>query len=160
MKISIQQANYHNPVDAKAVVELLDAYACDPMGGGHPLLDSVKDNLIAELSKRDFAISFIAWIDDKAVGLLNAFEGFSTFMAKPLINIHDLMVLPEYRGLQISQKLLQAVEDFSRDRGCCKLTLEVLQGNIKAQKAYSNAGFAGYELDPQMGQALFWQKKL
>ena len=41
-----------------------------------------------------------------------------------------------------------------------KLTLEVLEGNSVAQSAYRAFGFEGYELDPQMGKALFWQKKL
>jgi hypothetical protein len=29
-----------------------------------------------------------------------------------------------------------------------------------AQTAYKASGFAGYELDPKMGKAMFWQKKL
>ena len=36
--------------------------------------------------------------------------------------------------------------------GCCKLTLEVLEGNKLAQAAYIANGFAGYQLDPEMGQ--------
>jgi hypothetical protein len=40
------------------------------------------------------------------------------------------------------------------------MTLEVLEGNVAAQAAYQSCGFAGYELDPCMGKALFWKKKL
>ena len=40
------------------------------------------------------------------------------------------------------------------------MTLEVLEGNEIAQHAYRSFGFAGYELDPRMGKAMFWQKKL
>lgn len=160
MQIHIEQADYKNPNHAQAIINLLNAYACDPMGGGHPLSQAVQTTLVGELAKRSFALSFIAYVDDKPAGLVNAFEGFSTFVGKPLINIHDMMVLSEYRGLQISQKLLEAVEKIAIERDCCKVTLEVLQGNSKAQNAYRKAGFAGYELDPQMGQALFWQKKL
>lgn len=160
MNISIQVANYQNPDHATAMLELLNAYALDPMGGGEALSEFVRTNLVAELAKRSFALSLIAYADEKPAGLLNAFEGFSTFAAKPLINVHDLIVLEQYRGLQISQRLLQALEIIAIERGCCKITLEVLQGNRVAQQAYQKAGFAGYELDPQMGQALFWQKKL
>jgi hypothetical protein len=39
-------------------------------------------------------------------------------------------------------------------------SLEVLEGNKSAQAAYKASGFDGYELDPKMGKALFWQKKL
>lgn len=160
MNISIQQADYHNSEDAQAIVNLLDAYARDPMGGGEPLSPFVKDNLVIELAKRSFALSLIAFVDTKPVGLLNAFEGFSTFKAKPLINIHDIIVLSEYRGMQVGKKLLEAVEGIARQKNCCKITLEVLQGNKGAQQAYHKAGFAGYVLDPEMGQALFWQKNL
>lgn len=160
MNILIQQANYHNPEDAQAIVNLLDAYSRDPMGGGEPLSQFVRDNLVVELAKRSFALSLIAFMDTKPVGLLNAFEGFSTFKAKPLINIHDIIVLSEYRGMQIGQKLLQSIEAIARQKNCCKITLEVLDGNKAAQGAYRKAGFASYVLDPEMGHALFWQKNL
>jgi ribosomal protein S18 acetylase RimI-like enzyme len=55
---------------------------------------------------------------------------------------------------------LQAAEEEALRRCCCKLTLEVLSNNQVAQTAYRKAGFAGYQLDPKAGQALFWQKKL
>jgi hypothetical protein len=35
-----------------------------------------------------------------------------------------------------------------------------LEGNKLAQAAYIANGFAGYQLDPEMGRAMFWQKKL
>jgi ribosomal protein S18 acetylase RimI-like enzyme len=66
--------------------------------------------------------------------------------------------LEAYRGLGISQQLLAKVDEIAQQRGCCKVTLEVLQGNTVAQKAYQKYGFTGYELDPAMGQAMFWHK--
>ena len=41
-----------------------------------------------------------------------------------------------------------------------KLTLEVLQGNESARRLYERVGFAGYQLDPAVGQAQFLQKWL
>ncbi len=158
--IQIVQADYKNPQHAQDLVYLLNAYATDPMGGGVALADQVKNTLVAELAKRDFALSLLAYVDGKPAGLLNAFEGFSTFAAKPLINVHDIIVIKEFRGLQLSQQLLAALEAIARERGCCKITLEVLSGNETAQRAYQKFGFAGYALDPTVGQALFWQKKL
>ncbi|PUA30285.1 MAG: GNAT family N-acetyltransferase [Cellvibrio sp. 79] len=158
--IEILLVDYKNPRHAQDLVHLLNVYAMDPMGGGAPLTDQVKNTLAAELAKRNFAISLLAYVDGKPAGLINAFEGFSTFAAKPLLNIHDIIVAKEFRGLQLSQELLGALETIARERGCCKLTLEVLQGNETAQRAYQKFGFAGYALDPAIGQALFWQKKL
>lgn len=159
-KINIVLVDYRNPQQGADLLFLLDSYARDPMGGGEPLNQFVKDNLLAELAKREFRLSIIAYVDAKPAGLLNAFEGFSTFACKPLINVHDMIVLAPFRGLQLSQLLLQELEEIARKKDCCKITLEVLEGNPTAQNAYRKAGFAGYELDPKMGHALFWQKKL
>jgi ribosomal protein S18 acetylase RimI-like enzyme len=158
--IEIQQANLSLSEHGQAVIELLDAYARDPMGGGAPLPEQTCNQLIAELRKRHDVLILLAFADGKPVGLVNSFEGFSTFKCKPLLNIHDVVVLSEYRGQGIAQKLLEQVEQIARQRGYCKLTLEVLEGNQTAQAVYHCAGFSGYELDPEIGRALFWEKKL
>jgi ribosomal protein S18 acetylase RimI-like enzyme len=56
--------------------------------------------------------------------------------------------------------MLEKVEELALEKGCCKLTLEVLQGNTIAQNSYEKFGFANYVLDPEMGSAMFWQKAL
>lgn len=158
--IEIIQADLAQPRHALALVELLDAYARDPMGGGEPLAEATRRNLAAELRKRSDAVSFLAFAGERPVGLVNCFEGFSTFKCRPLLNIHDVVVLDGYRGKGIARQLLQRVEEHARACGCCKLTLEVLEGNRPAQVVYQKVGFAGYELDPATGRALFWEKKL
>lgn len=158
--LRVCRADYSNPVHARAVVQLLDAYAQDPAGGAKPLSDFAKNNLISALAARPQAFSVLAFDGDKAVGLINCIEGFSTFACKPLVNIHDVAVLPGYRGQRIGEKMLALVDEISRERGACKLTLEVLQGNHGAIKLYERVGFAGYQLDPAMGQAQFFQKWL
>lgn len=156
----VRIANYDNAEDAGWIVSLMNHYALDKMGGGQALPDSVKQMLVPELAKVAGAFTVIALVDGKAAGLINCLMGFSTFKAKPLINIHDVIVLEAFRGLRLSQLMLEKVEEVARERNCCKLTLEVLQGNTLAQNAYLKFGFAGYELDPEMGGAMFWQKPL
>lgn len=85
------------------------------------------------------------------LALAITFEGFSTFKCKPLINFHDVVVIPQYRGRGLSQVLIKAIEDFAVSISCCKLTLEVLEGNRVAKNAYIKAGFEGYQLDPELG---------
>lgn len=143
-----------------AFIDLLNHYARDPMGGGKPLGDEVREHLTERLAARSDCVSLLAFVDGQAVGLLNAFEGFSTFAAQPLLNIHDIVVQAGWRGRGLSRALLAAAEELARLRGCCKLTLEVLSGNALARKAYAACGFAAYELDPQAGQAIFLEKKL
>lgn len=160
MKIEVFMANYLNNRHARDIGYLLNNYAEDPMGGGSPLSDDIQQNLAKALSKIPHAFSVICYVDGKPAGLINCFEAFSTFKCQPLINIHDITVESEYRGLGISQLMLTKVEEQAKEKGCCKITLEVLEGNDVARNAYMKFGFDGYELDPDMGKALFWQKVL
>ena len=94
------------------------------------------------------------------VGLVNCIEGFSTFACKPLVNVHDVVVLASHRGQGVAERMLVVAEQIAIQRGACKLTLEVLSGNLSAIKLYQRIGFAGYQLDPAMGHAVFLQKQL
>ena len=159
-ELSVVRADYADPVHAEALVALLNAYASDPAGGGEPLSPYARQHLVAELARRPQAYSVLAFVGEQPVGLVNAIEGFSTFKCRPLVNVHDVAVIPGYRGLRIGERMLELVEAIARERGACKLTLEVLEGNAPAARLYQRIGFAGYELDPAMGQARFMQKWL
>jgi ribosomal protein S18 acetylase RimI-like enzyme len=158
--LNVRRVDYRQATDAQALVMLLDAYARDPMGGGEDLADEVKVRLCSDLAQRPDAASFIAWLDAQPVGLVNCIEGYSTFKARPLMNIHDIAVLPGHRGQGVGQALLAAAQAHALERGCCKLTLEVLTGNAVALRSYERFGFAPYVLDPAAGQASFMQKWL
>ena len=140
--------------------ELLDHYARDPMGGGKALDPALFKTLIPRLRQRTDFVGFIASVGGAPCGLINCFEGFSTFAAAPLLNVHDLVVHADFRGRGIVQALLAAAAEAALQRGCCKLTLEVLSNNHVALAAYDRAGFRPYVLDPAAGQALFLQKWL
>ncbi len=158
MNVKVIKADYSNSTHKKEIQFLLNEYAADPMGGGKPLNDEVNNNVVNELSKLSYAFSLIGYIDDTPVGLVNCFESFSTFACKPIINIHDFMVLKKHRGRGISQELLTSVEEIAKSKGCCKVTLEVLSKNEAAKASYKKFGFSGYELNSAAGNALFWQK--
>ena len=159
-ELTVLEANYKDRVHAAAVVRLLDAYAQDPAGGSHALSVYAKANLTAELAKRPQAFSVLAFDGERAVGLVNCIEGFSTFACKPLVNVHDVVVLASHRGQRVGERMLVLAEEIAVQRGACKLTLEVLSGNASAIKLYERVGFAGYQLDPAMGRAVFLQKWL
>ena len=135
MNIRVIKADYFNEQHVEQIPMLLDCYASDPMGGGKPLDLNVKSNLVKELSILPHAFSILAYVDDQPAGLANCFEAFSTFSCRPLINIHDLVVVSEYRGMGLSQKLLESIEEIAKSKGCCKLTLEVLADNKIAKAA-------------------------
>jgi len=160
MTLKIVLADYDNATDAAAVVDLLNAYAEDPMGGGESLSTFTRDNLVASLKDFPGAFSVLAFEGDTPVGLANCMLGFSTFACRPLINIHDFMVLPQARGKGASQSLLAFVEQEAVERRCCKVTLEVLAGNKVARGAYEKYGFKDYALGDEHGSALLMQKNL
>jgi ribosomal protein S18 acetylase RimI-like enzyme len=83
----------------------------------------------------------LAFADEVAIGIAVCFVGFSTFRARPLLNVHDLAVLPQYRGKGAGRALLLAAEDHARRQGCCRLTLEVLESNSGARALYRRFGF-------------------
>lgn len=158
--IEIIQADLSRPAHQRAVVALLNAYASDPMGDGKPLEQRVQRELIPGLQRHPTTLVFLAFRDEEAIGIATCFLGFSTFAARTLVNIHDLAVLPEYRGQGVGRQLLTAVEQKARDIGCCKLTLEVQENNHRAQGVYQKFGFAQSEYLEEAGGGLFFTKPL
>ncbi len=160
MTAEIRTIDYSNSRDAADMMMLLDHYAQDPMGGDEPLPQRVRETLIDELQKRSFVASAVAYVNGKPAALVNYVEGFSTFAAKPLINVHDLVVHTDFRGQGLSHRLLEFVENQAAAMGCCKVTLEVLTENVVAKKSYEKFGFKPYQLTEAGGPAQFWQKKI
>jgi len=158
--LEVIQVDYNNPKHARDLVFMMDVYASDIMGGGKLLTLEVKKNLVTELTKIKQAFSVLVYREQEPLALANCFYGFSTFKCKPLVNIHDFVVLDSHRGRGLGQLLLQHIEDIAKQSDCCKITLEVLEGNTSAQKAYAKFGFGAYQLDPAAGKALFWEKGL
>ena len=158
--VVITEADLSRPDHAEAIVDLLDGYARDPMGDGKPLSEVAHRDLIPGLRAHPTTLVFLAFHHDKPAGLAICFRGFSTFAARPLINIHDYFVRPVHRGAGIGRSLLAAVEKRARELGCCKLTLEVQENNHRAQGIYAAAGFARSVYVPEAGGSLFLSKPL
>lgn len=159
--VTVVEVDYLDPNHGRDLLELLDIYARDPAGGGTPLPAAVKTGLLKKLAEFPTAFSFLAYRGDAgAVGFANCFLSFSTFYAKPLVNIHDLAVRPGQRRAGVARGLLKAIEDYARLKSCCKLTLEVLDRNHTALAAYRSFGFAPYQLSSDQGTALFFHKVL
>jgi len=158
--VEIVEADLNRTDHQHAVVELIDAYAVDPMGNGKPLSAEVRRALIPGLQQHPTTVIFLAYQGGEAIGIAVCFSGFSTFAARPLINIHDLAVLPSHRGQGIGRRLLEEVERKARDMGCCKLTLEVQENNHRARRAYEAVGFAQAVYEESAGGSLFLSKPL
>ena len=160
MTFTITRVDYSNPKHAADLVFLLDYYASGASGGGKGLPQEVKDTLVEKLAALPHAFSVLCYADETPAGLANAFHLFSTFKGKPLVNVHDIIVHADFRRQGVSQLLLGEIETIARANDACKITLEVLEKNYSAINAYEKFGFAGYELDPTFGKAIFLEKSL
>ncbi len=158
--VEVIEADLENSSHQEAILQLLDAYSRDPMGDGRPLSSRVKEELIPGLQEHPTTIIFLAYAGETPVGIGVCFKGFSTFAARPLINIHDFAVLPGNRGLGIGRKMLAAIEEKAVRLGCCKLTLETQENNLRARQVYEAAGFAQAVYQAEAGGSLFYSKPL
>ena len=162
MPLTVRRADLDSEADAVAIVAMLDAYARDPFGDGKPLAEDVRERLVPALREHPTTLVFLAFDEEGApLGITTTFVGFSTFAARPLLNVHDIAVLPAARGKGVGRALLAAVEEHARAAGCCRLTLEVLEGNPRARGLYEAVGFAqAAGSDKDAGGALFYAKQL
>ena len=146
------------------VLALTAAYGAEEMGTDAPLPDDVLGRLIEGLRAHPAKVLLLAYDPDggeaRAIGLATCFIGFSTFYARPLINIHDLSVLDGHRGKGIGRELLRAVEEKARALKCCKVTLEVHQNNRRAMTLYESYGFTHVGSETPLGGAVFYAKVL
>ena len=155
--LRVRQADLADARDQQRVLEMLDLYARDPLGQGRPLSEDARCRLISGLQAQPGGLVLLALEGERAAGLAVSFTGFSTFQARPLLNLHDLVVRPEMRGKGIARALLHALEVEACRRNCCKLTLEVRADNDRARRLYQSLGFR----PGQDGAALsFWTKPL
>ncbi len=160
LRVTVIEADLANPEHQRDVVAMTQAYALDPMGNGGPLPPEVLARLIPGLREHPTTIIFLAYVDSRAAGIATCFFGFSTFTARPLINVHDFAVLPEFRGHGIGRALLDSVEREARRRGCSKVTLEVQEHNARARHVYEAAGFAQAVYSQEGGGSLFYVQPL
>lgn len=58
-----------------------------------------------------------------------------------LLVIHALGVHPEYTGKGIAKKMVRTVIEAARENGIKTIRLDVLEGNLPAEKAYTGLGF-------------------
>lgn len=160
MALEIREANWDDEADRHAALSILDTYASGSSGGNVPLSADVKRRLIPALRQHAQALVLLAFQDGQPAGIATCFFGFSTFHARPLLNVHDLAVMPAFQRRGIGRALLAAVEGEAAARGCCKLTLEVREDNTVARALYRQHGFGDFDLAGATYPTLFLAKPL
>jgi ribosomal protein S18 acetylase RimI-like enzyme len=155
--LEVIEADLSDPGQAAGFLALMNHYAMDSMGAGRPMTQETIERLVPAIVERNNITVFLARVGSEVVGIANCIEGFSTFAARPVMNLHDLAVHESMRGRGIGRRLLTAVAEKARELSCCKLTLEVLERNERAQRLYLSFGFEARPIDAPPSRTLFWQ---
>jgi len=143
--VRVEPADLGDPEQVRALVEIIDSYARGPGGQNAPISGPARARLGSGLEALPTATVLLASVDGRAVGAAVCVQGFSTFAGRPSLNVHDLAVLPDFRGRGVGHALLAAVERLARERDCCKITLEVHESNEGARRLYAETGFGPWE---------------
>lgn len=155
MELSILQVDLLNTGHCAQVIKLLDDYMKDPMGNNRPMPSGLGTQIVSGLKKHSGFLGFFVMADDRFAGLANCNINFSTFQAKPLINIHDFIVAPECRNIGAGSFLLRGIINYASQNGFCRVNLEVREDNLTAKSLYKKMGFT--DCVPRM---MFWERKL
>jgi GNAT superfamily N-acetyltransferase len=163
--IEVIQADLERKDHQEAVLTLIDGYSRDPLANNQSLPPAIREALVPGLRRHPTTVILLALDRSREgggqpVGIAVCFLGFSTFAARPLLNIHDFFTAPEHRGQGVGRRLLEAAEATARQLDCCKLTLEVQENNHPARRLYAAAGFDQYTLAEAGGGAFYLTKPL
>jgi RimJ/RimL family protein N-acetyltransferase len=82
--------------------------------------------------------NFIAEVAGQAVGLVG---GFTSPDHRDAVELVSMWVAPGWRGTQVAGRLIDAVVHSARDDGYQRVVLWVVEGNVRAARAYAKAGF-------------------
>ncbi|MGD8340541.1 MAG: GNAT family N-acetyltransferase [Gammaproteobacteria bacterium] len=149
MDISVIESDLDDDAEGHALVKLLDSYAVEPNGQSAPIDAAITNEIVPGLKRHPTKLVLLAVVDEVFAGAAVCFWVFSTFTAKPVLNIHDLVVLPEYRGQGIGTALLDEAESRARAAGASRMTLEVRDSNRHAKRLYERYGFGPWS-DPTL----------
>jgi ribosomal protein S18 acetylase RimI-like enzyme len=153
--ITFSFCDFSNEEHCGKLAALINQYIMDPMGGGTPQSPLQQIRLVDGLANHPSSFVLFILNNQQILGLATCFINFSTFKAKPFINIHDLIIDHNFRSKGFGKILLQRIESIAKDRKYCKITLEVRDDNRAAKNLYSNLGFK--DSQPKMN---FWTKEL
>jgi ribosomal protein S18 acetylase RimI-like enzyme len=154
-EIKVIECDFSDQLHIQKLVELINCYISDTMGGGEIISGNKTNDLINGLKSHPSKLILFALYKNEFAGLTNCFINFGTFAAKPFINIHDIIVDNNFRGKGIGRTLMDAIVQKAKALDCSKITLEVREDNVIAQKLYKSLGFG--DTNPKM---YFWTRYL
>lgn len=105
------------------------------------------DYIMPMRSSAAFFVDFLQSVGGRMENVIIALDGNRIVgYVNPVVDgkeawIGGVGVVPGYRGKGLGTRLMQAAEEFSRDRGAEASILEVIEGNEKAHRLYKTLGY-------------------
>jgi ribosomal protein S18 acetylase RimI-like enzyme len=107
------------------------------------------DYIIPMKSTKQFFMDFLRSVGGDLGNILVALDGDDIVgYVNPVIDAREgwvggVGVDPRYRGKGIGKRLMLEAEAFCRSKGAHEISLEVIEGNERAQRLYENLGYKG-----------------
>lgn len=84
---------------------------------------------------------FLAWDGRETVGFAQLYPTYSSVSLARVFVLNDLFVTPAARGRGVASQLLAAAQAHAWRFGAARVSLNVLRGNVAAQKLYTARGW-------------------
>ncbi len=98
--------------------------------------------LLTILDEPELGKLFVVRVDGKVAGMANALITISTAEGARALLLEDVIVLREYRGNGLGQKLVEYVLNWAKLRGMVRVTLLADRDNQPALDFYRKRGFS------------------
>lgn len=84
--------------------------------------------------------AYLGYMGNTPGGLLHVSNGYSTFNARPTLNVEDIFVTENMRGSGLGKALFDYAKSIAKDRQCCRMEWRVLDWNSNAISFYEKMG--------------------
>lgn len=134
MNVDIKSTSLSETNTAYSLVKELMEY--------HDALDifTMTPQRFRELIETGALMSFIAYIDNEPVGVMNAFYKYTTFTGRKIFYIEDLYARKEYRGYGIGGKFLEKAKEIAVSEDCEQIELKCAVWNKNSVGFYESHG--------------------
>lgn len=127
--------------DLEQLCHLFDAYRCfyrktSDIEAAHKFL---KDRI-----EKKESVIYVDEEKEKLTGFTQLYPQFSSTRMQRSWLLNDLFVLPEFRGREISKKLIAAAKLLAKETGAAGVLLETEKTNDIGNQLYPSAGFQLY----------------
>ena len=100
------------------------------------------------LNNKEIGVILVARDSNKVKGMVSILYTVSTALGERVGILEDFVVLPEYRGKGVGSELISYALNFSKQKGCKRITLLTDDDNEDAHRFYLRFGFSRSPMVP------------